>query len=615
MNRDGDVRRWSSGDVGVLALGAALATIAATITARGSNAGHPALEATARALMVGVPLTVGVYARARPASRRFGDLLIVAGSGWALTALTEASDPLLHTIGRMAGWCVEPLLVLLVLSFPSGRLPNKIDRLLVGSVAAIVVVLYLPSVLLIERFPEPSPWGTCSAGCPANPLSVVSSEPAVFEDLVRPMRELLVSAIFAVVSVRLAFRLPRATALTRRTVGPVLVVATLRFASFAVLIVARRIDSGSEVVLAAMWSLSLGVPLLALAFLIGLIHRRLFIARASEQLAAHLAGHPHLDDLQSVIARTFDDSTIRILYPSRDGTEWTDERGESVQLPAIGNGRHVTEVRENERVVAAIAHEASLTDERGFIDAAKSYVLLPLDNRRLGVEAARLLAEVQESRSRIQATADEERRRVERDLHDGAQQRLVALRIKLELAAEGIEEPEPLLAETLRRLGGDVDSALDEVRSLARGIYPSPLADRGLVEALRSAAIQAPLATTLLATAATRRYAQEVESAAYFCCLEAMQNAAKHASGVTVVVVEVSDNGVLRFEVRDDGAGFSPNTVQGGVGFISMRDRIAAVGGTLAVVSSPGHGTRVVGRIPLKGRTPGRVAGRAASSP
>jgi signal transduction histidine kinase len=214
---------------------------------------------------------------------------------------------------------------------------------------------------------------------------------------------------------------------------------------------------------------------------------------------------------------------------------------------------------------------------------------------------------VSESRRRIQATADDERRRIERDLHDGAQQRLVALRIKLELEAEESARRDPERAATLRRLGGDVEDAIDEVRSLARGIYPAALADRGLVDALRGAALQSPLPTTLLA-AGVGRYSREIETTAYFCCLEALQNAAKHAVGAGAAVIDLSDaGGVLRMEVRDDGAGFDAATVQDGTGFVNMRDRVAAVAGELVTLSSPGRGTRVVATIPLPERA-GRVS-------
>src|SRR5688500_18685202 len=214
---------------------------------------------------------------------------------------------------------------------------------------------------------------------------------------------------------------------------------------------------------------------------------------------------------------------------------------------------------------------------------------MTIDNHRLGAEAASLLAEVKDSRARIQASADDERRRIERDLHDGAQQRLAALRINLELAAERIDGTDHGNADLIRQLGEQVDDALDEVRSLARGIYPAPLADRGLVEALRSVALQAALPTTVLATGTKDRYPHEVESAAYFCCLEALQNAAKHARGATAAVIDIGDNGVLRFDVHDDGAGFDTAAAEPGVGFTSMRDRLGAVAGKLTIVSSPGR--------------------------
>ena len=238
-----------------------------------------------------------------------------------------------------------------------------------------------------------------------------------------------------------------------------------------------------------------------------------------------------------------------------------------------------------------------LQDEQAFTETAAGYALMTLDNHRLSVQAISLVREVRESRARIQSSADDERRRIEHDLHDGAQQRLVALRIKLELAAERAGDNGGS-ADLLRGLGAEVEEALDEVRSLARGIYPAQLADRGLVEALRSAALRSVLPTTVLA-AGVGRYPRSIESAAYFCCLEALQNADKHASDATAVVVDLTDDGDLCFEVRDDGAGFDPLTVTNGVGLTGMHDRLAAVGGEVTVHSRVGHGTRVSARIPL----------------
>ncbi len=375
--------------------------------------------------------------------------------------------------------------------------------------------------------------------------------------------------------------------------------ATIRLVCFAGLVGLRMAAPDSDFLEAWMWTLPLGVPLLAGAFMIGLARWRLFISNAMQRLATRLIAHPHPDDLRTALADAFEDPSLELVYWRDAPAGWVDARGWPVEAPAAGSARCLTEIRDGDQRVAAVVHDAALRDERAFIDAATAYAVITLDNHRLAAEATELIAEVHDSRARIQATADDERRRIERDLHDGAQQRLVALRIQLELEAERINGTDRRSAELIRRLGEEVDGTLDEVRSLARGIYPSPLADRGLVEGLRSAALQAPLHTSVLATGVQKRYPREIESAAYFCCLEAMQNAAKHATGATAVVIEIADNGVLRFEVRDDGAGFDSRTASPGVGLISMRDRLAAAGGELAIVTAPGCGTRVIGRIPL----------------
>jgi signal transduction histidine kinase len=205
---------------------------------------------------------------------------------------------------------------------------------------------------------------------------------------------------------------------------------------------------------------------------------------------------------------------------------------------------------------------------------------------------------VRRSRERILTVADEERRRIERDLHDGAQQRLVALRIKLELASERSAQEHLPDAELLHQFGEDVGEALDEVRSLAAGVYPPLLVDCGLEEALRSVARRSPTPVSVTAQS-IGRFPRQVEAVVYFCCLEALQNAAKHA-GAGAVSIVVSDGRDLRFEVRDDGCGFDVDHDHLSHGLTNIRDRLGAVGGTLAVESRPGRGTCVAGSIPLR---------------
>jgi signal transduction histidine kinase len=207
------------------------------------------------------------------------------------------------------------------------------------------------------------------------------------------------------------------------------------------------------------------------------------------------------------------------------------------------------------------------------------------------------LRELEESRARIVAAADRERHRIERDLHDGAQQRLVALRIKLELADELMEIDSAHAHQLMREAESEIEEVLEEVRSLARGIYPSLLAHRGLAEALRSAALRSPVPTNVECDGVTR-YTPEVESAVYFSCLEALQNAVKHGRGATAVSMSINTNGGLHFEISDDGQGFDATEVVFGQGLMNIRDRLAAIGGRLDVRSTGGQGTVVSGTVP-----------------
>jgi signal transduction histidine kinase len=573
--------------------------IAAVVTTTGSTAEYDWLEGLGRAVMVGAPLAVGLYARRRPPFERFGTMLIAVGVAWFVATFSGSRDEVFYSVGRIAAWFVEAALVYVVLAFPSGRLPGRPDRLLASAAAAIVVVLYLPTALLTDAYPIPGPPTSCHTGCPGNAFMVVSAQPAFVDDIVRPLREFLTAALFTAVTVRLAMRIHRATHLVRRTLAPVLVVAILRLAILAVATVGRRVAPKSSLLDICMWLIAFTLPAMAIAFLVGLGRWRLFTAAATQRLATRLHGHAQPDELRAALADAFDDPSLDIAYWLDDGGgRLVDAEGNGVRPPPPESGRCLTEVRDDDgRRVAAIIHDAALRDDQAFIATATSYAVMTLDHQRLSVQAATLVGQVQESRARIQTTADEERRRIERDVHDGAQQRLVALRITLELAAEQTEGGDPDRAKALRELGTEVDMAIDEVRALALGIYPGVLADRGLVAALRSAARQSALPTVL--AAGVQRDSREIETAAYFCCLEALQNVDKHARGATAAVVELSDNGVLRMEVRDDGAGFDAGSMVAGAGFVNMRDRLAAVDGEIVTQSSPGRGTRLVVTISL----------------
>ena len=247
---------------------------------------------------------------------------------------------------------------------------------------------------------------------------------------------------------------------------------------------------------------------------------------------------------------------------------------------------------EDDRVLTELARQAGLAFHNSQLDSALQTTL----------DALRKQAdELRESRARIVASGDAERRRVERDLHDGAQQHLVALAINLRLARDIVAEDPDGAGEMLGQLADDVQLTIKELRELAHGIYPPLLADNGLGDALAAAASRNPLKVVVTVADDIGRYPAEVEAAIYFSCLEALQNAAKHAGDATVELRLWTEAGGLLFSVTDNGPGFDPAIARRGHGFVNMADRLGAIGGTVRWDSRPGHGAAVNGSVPLVG--------------
>ncbi len=581
-------------------IGVAMAVATAVITAANVTGKGADLAAAGRACMVAVPFGVGLYAWHRRPAERFGRLLVVVGVGCFLSTLAESDDSLLYSIGRVSAWAIEVGLIWLVLAFPSGRLSTRFDRTLVWGMGAIVALLYLPTALFVDAYPAPSPFTTCEAGCPENAFFVLGSEPSVIDSVVVPVRELLTVLVFIAVTLRLAQRVRRASRLMRRTILPVLAIAIARLVFLPIGISARRVIPDSTVVDAFGWMIALAVPALAAAFLVGLLRRRLYVADSLQELGHRVRANLTRDELCDALSEALEDPSLELTFWVDGGRDrWVDASGEDVRLPEPESGRSMTEVRDGDRLVAGIIHDAALRDEREFVEAVAAYALIALENRRLSSKVEASLREVRASRARILASADRERRRIERDLHDGAQQRLVALGIQIELA-EGLLETDPAAGrEKLHALHDEVDATVDEIRSLARGVYPALLARSGLVEAVRAAALRMPAPTTV-SPDGVNRYPQDVETAVYFCCLEAMQNASKHARDASTISITLAEeDGALRFEVRDDGLGFDAVRANG-TGLTNMHDRLATVGGEFEVRSVPGQGTIVGGSVPLE---------------
>src|SRR4051794_10809357 len=597
----------------VFAVAGALAVAAAAAVSLTGAESRPALVALARAVIVGAPIAVGLYAWYRRIDERFGVLLALAGGAWFLTTLGESQDELVYTIGRAAGWFVEILLVYLILAFPTGRLADRTDRLLVGAIGLAVVATYLPRLVLAQHFEVPSPYTSCVRDCPANAFFLFQHEPAFVGSVLRPLGVVMVLVVATAVLVRVWRRMQDATPLAQRMITPLLWVGLARLSVLAVGISARLAGPQAASVPVVAWLLALAAPAMALAFLLGLVRWQLFAGRALQHLAVWLRAAADPVRLRWALAEALSDPGIEIVFPAPGASgRWMDCRGRPAALPGTDAGRSVTEVHQHGRLLAAVVHDRALDAHPELLDAGVAIAGVALDNQRLAVEAEAAAREVRHSRARIAAGAERERRRIERDLHDGAQQRLVALRIELQLAEDLVRLDPEKGAARLQELQSAVEEALEDLRHLAHGVYPPLLADRGLTEALESVAARSVVRVEL-ETRHVGRYPAEVESAVYFCVLEALQNTLKHAGGARRVVVSL-DGGVLgrlRFTVRDDGGGAPGGVIRPGAGITNMRDRLAAFGGDVEVTSTPNVGTTVRAGVPTAASAPARAqAGR-----
>jgi len=259
----------------------------------------------------------------------------------------------------------------------------------------------------------------------------------------------------------------------------------------------------------------------------------------------------------------------------------------------------VVEVRHHGELLGALSVSTPANDP---LDPARRRLVSDLASQAgLVLRNVRLIEELKASRQRLVAAQDEERRRLERNLHDGAQQQLVALSVKVRLAQQLTSRDPDGATAMLEDVQADANDALENLRQLARGIYPPLLADKGLVTALEAQVRRAPIPVQVRDDG-VGRYGQDVEAAVYFSCLEALQNVAKYAEASQAEIVLTNEEGVLRFEVRDDGVGFDPDRTGYGTGLQGIADRLAALEGSVEIHSAPGQGTTVTGSVPFESR-------------
>ena len=575
----------------------ALATASVALVVSVVVSSGDALATVAYTVGVVVPVGLGLHQIARGRDQRFAWLLLLSGALLALTSLSQLSDSASYSTGRLAIWVVEPLLVYLTLSFPTGRLTTRAQRRVAAATALTAAVLYVPTAF-IAPFPEPSPWAMCGTDCPENAFAVAHWE--AVNDGLRALREPLTVLLYGAAAVLVARRARSASPMLRAALAPVAAVALFRALAMPAWFISRAAGGESSFTDALGYAFLFSLPAITVAFGAGLVGERLFAAQSLERLAQLLTPHAAAGDIRKSMAQALEDPSLRIVYRLDDPeVRWIDESGWPTAAPEATDGLAVTEIKSEGRLVAAIVHDSELARDPALVRATTAYALTALENERLARRLRASVDEVHDSRARIVTAADDERRKIERDLHDGAQQRLVALRVKLALASERLARESPTEAARLHDLETEVDLTIDEVRSFARGIYPPLLAERGLSDALRAAARNSPIPTTVRASN-LRRYPIQVESTVYFACLEALQNAAKHARDASRLTVTVSEHAELRFQVHDNGAGFDTAKVGLGGGLTNLRDRLAAIGGSLEVESAPRLGTTVTGKVPLR---------------
>jgi signal transduction histidine kinase len=560
----------------------------------------PSAHATALPVFLlgaGAMFGLGLADIARARELHFARALTIAGVLWSLSALAATRAPFANSVGHLSIWLVDLATAYLFLSYPSGRLEGRTERLLFASSALVVGLLFLPTAFL-GPFPHPSMWSMCAVGCPHNVFSLRDSSPAIVQDGVVPLREALVVLLFGAIAASLVMRARRAGALLGQLYAPIAALAILQTIIFVVFFPLRAAAPHSDALTTASWIFALSLPCVGVACGSGRVYRRVRIGNVLERMTTSLAGSGSATDVRIALAGVLDDPSLQILHSfPGDSQTWVDERGSPADLDGAAGVHSVTRVASgNWRI--AILHDPSLSEHRALVISAGAYALAALENLSLTDELHHSHEDLVETRAGRLLAEHDARQKIERDLHDGAQQRLVALRLKLGLAASTLERRDPVGAQTLHALESDVDDTIDEVRLLAHGIYPPLLARTGLRDALRAVARVAALPTVVHADDLSR-YSPEIETTVYFSCSEALQNAAKHAPASTLVTISVWQDQALHFEVCDDGPGFVLPATSYGTGLRNLAARLTAVGGTMQIRTAPGHGTTVGGSIPL----------------
>ena len=522
----------------------------------------------------------GLYAWQRRPESRFGRLMVLAGFAWFLGPLYASDDPYVFTFGIVLSGLWGPVFGHLLLSFPTGRLPTRARRRLVGASYVLIPLAPLPALLVS---PADEVISDCGGGCPRNVL-LISDDPGL-RDAALAYGSAVTLGICLAAVVMLVRQWRRAGAPERRSLVPLFAAGGLMLALIAAYSV-TQVD-------ALLWMAFAAFAATPFAFLAGLARADVSGSRGVRILMAGLADMPERADLRENLARALGDPALELAFWMPELTRYVDAAGSPVELPA-GDDPHrtATEIRHQGARVAVIVHDRA--QDRETVRAAGAATALLLDNQRLEAELRARLVELDASRTRIVEAGDAERRRLERDLHDGAQSRLVALALTLRLTRMGVTGGTDTAA-LLDTCIDELRQSLDELRDLARGIHPAVLSDRGLEPAVRALAARAPLPVDIVG-GPTGRLPAAVETAAYFVVSEALTNVSKYARADHAIVRVERVDGRLLVDVSDDGVGGASADL--GSGLRGLSDRVAALSGTLEVSSPPGRGTRLHAELP-----------------
>ena len=503
---------------------------------------------------------------------------------WVLpTSLTWTLSQLSIGLGSV-------VFVHLVLAFPSGRLTDRYDRILVGGAYVLLAITRVAWLVVWSPGEAIDKVGFS----PGNPY--VLWPDAALAWLFGPIAIVAIAGLlYVAMLVGLWRHWQRASPALRRALLPITVAAPLQLAIIVAWHLADANASGLGDLRSALQHPAVGLAgaVFPVGFLLGLVRTRLSRGAIAD-LALELGRGVPLGSLRDTLARALRDPTLQVAFPSATGEGLVDPAGQPYELPnGRGTVRGTARLEHDGGLLAILSYDPAIeAEDPGRVEAVASMARLALENERLAAQVRAQLEEVRASRSRIVDAADAERRRIERDLHDGAQQRLVALAMRLDQAREGTVGAAALIDSTTAELL----TAIKEVRDLAHGLHPTILTDAGLGAAVDALAERTPF--PVMASVTEDRFPTEVEVTAYYVIAEGLTNIARYADATEARVDVAALDGRLQVMVADNGRGGADPTA--GSGLRGLADRLAAVGGDFSVVSAPGNGTTLTARVPIE---------------